>query len=83
MNKSTLLSLALISASASLLGCSRTSRNVSAGIMANREIAQNRPEIPKPSPCIRWDDGSARFTKPLRKGTSVGKSPKRPNQLVG
>ena len=79
MNRHTLWSLALILTSVSLLGCSRTSRNVSARILANREIAQTHQEVLKPSPCIKWDDASARFTKPVRRrgGISVGKSPQK------
>lgn len=79
VNRHMLWSLALITASASLLGCSRTSSNVSAVILPAPEIAQSRPEVLKPSPCIKWDDASARLTKPLRKGrgTSVGKSPQK------
>ena len=77
MKRHTLLSLALVSASLSLLGCSRTSRKVSTGILADREIAQIRPEALKPSPCIKWDDPSGRFTKRKTRGASDGKGPQK------
>jgi hypothetical protein len=46
------------------------------GTMASREVAESRLEIaPKPSPCIKWDDGSSTLAaKSLRrtKGAPVG-----------
>jgi len=45
------------------------------GTMASRQVAESRPEIaPKPSPCIKWDNGSATLAaKSLRmtKGAPV------------
>jgi hypothetical protein len=43
--------------------------------MASRQVAESRPEIaPKPSPCIKWDNGSATLTAkslPMTKGAPV------------
>jgi hypothetical protein len=79
MNNQTVWSLALVLASGSLMGCSRTARTLAGDTAGDREIAQSRQDALKPSPCIKWDGGSARSTKPLRKnrGTPVGKNPQK------
>jgi hypothetical protein len=79
MNKRLLWSLTLILASASLVGCSRHSKDVSSGALASRETAESRQDLAKPSPCIRWDSESARSIKPPRKakGSAVVKDPQK------
>lgn len=76
MKSLTLRWLALVLTVGTLLGCSRISRkssDASDGILAGREIAESRQ--PKPSSCIKRDNGSAKSTKPLRKtkGASSGR----------
>jgi hypothetical protein len=71
-----LWSLTLVLTVGNITGCSRTSGKSSdaAGVnLASREVAENR--LPKPSPCVKWDDESTRSIKPLRKtkGASVGR----------
>jgi hypothetical protein len=79
MNKQAVWSLALILTSGSLIGCTRTARKVAVEIAGGREIAQSRQDLLKPSPCIKWDDASARSTRPPKKirGASVGKNPQK------
>ena len=74
MNRHALWSFVLLLAFGSFLGCSRTSRissDVSGSSLADREAAQNRKDLLKPSPCIKWENGSARSMKPPRKAKGV------------
>lgn len=80
MKNLSLWSLAMILTAGNLIGCSRTSRkspDASAGLVAGREIAESRQA--KPSPCIKWESGSAKSTKPLRKanGAAVAREQKK------
>ena len=65
------------------IGCSRASiksPDASHGIVAGREVAESNQEgslVPaqaKPSPCIKWEKGSGRFSKIPRKATGVAVS---------
>jgi hypothetical protein len=53
-------SLVVALAIGNLMGCSRVptkSLDSSDGILAGQEIAESHPEVlPKPSPCIKWDN---------------------------
>ena len=73
-----LWSLVLALAVGNLMGCSRVptkSLDVSHGILAGREIAESRQEVPpKPSPCITWDNAPRRLGKPLRKAKDAAVS---------
>lgn len=72
MKSLSLWSLALVLTAGNLVGCSRTARkssHVSAGLVGGREIAESRQA--KPSPCIKWQSGSARSTQPLRKANGA------------
>ena len=53
---------------ANLAGCSRVSTTVAAakGTEVRREISQN-----KPSPCIRWENGSSEKFKRARRAKSA------------
>jgi hypothetical protein len=71
-----LWSLALVLAVGNLLGCSgisRKSSNALGGNLAGPGITESRQ--PKPSPCIKRDNASARSIKRLRKtkDASVGR----------
>jgi hypothetical protein len=70
------------------MGCSRASTkspDTSYGIRAGPEVAEGRQEVApgmiqaKPSACIKWDKGSGRLSKPLRKAKDaiVSKDPEK------
>jgi hypothetical protein len=71
-----------------LMGCSKPSTqspHASEGIRTGREVAEGRQGIApgtipgKPSACIKWDQGSGRLSKPVRKakGAAVPKDPEK------
>jgi hypothetical protein len=72
MKSLSLWSVVLVLTAGNLIGCSRTSRktsDASAGLLAARGAAESRQA--KPSPCIKWDSGSARSIKPRRKANGA------------
>jgi hypothetical protein len=89
MKKLKLWSLVAGLAVGSLMGCSRASStkspDTSHGIRAGPEVAEGRQEVvpgmiqAKPSACIKWDKGSGRLSKPLRKAkdATVPKGPEK------
>ncbi len=67
MNRYTLGSLILILVGMGSLGCSRVSTHLPESTFANRKLTDDRQDLSKPSPCIKWDSASARSIRPPRK----------------